>query len=50
MLMMLHSNDSGPETWDCRAGVGPDCYRENTENGTPAGLRPAGKLISMSAR
>ncbi len=28
-----------------RAGIWPDCYREGTESGPPAGRRPAGKLV-----
>ena len=30
-----------------RAGFWPDCYRERTQIGLPAGLRPAGGLISV---
>ena len=30
-----------------RAGFRPDCYRENTEIGPPAGRRPAGGPISV---
>jgi hypothetical protein len=30
-----------------RAGFGPDCYREDTEIGPPAGRRPAGGPISV---
>jgi hypothetical protein len=33
-----------------RAGIWPDCYRENIEIGPPAGLRPAGEPISLLSR
>ncbi len=33
-----------------RAGFWPDCYRENTKIGPPAGLRPAGEPISVLSR
>ncbi len=35
---------------DFRAGFWPDCYRERTEIGPPAGLRPAGGPISVLFR
>ncbi len=35
---------------DFRAGFGPDCYRESTEIGPPAGRRPAGGQISVFSR
>ncbi len=33
-----------------RVGFWPDCYREDTEIGPPAGRRPAGGPISVSSR
>ncbi len=33
-----------------RAGFWPDCYRESTDIGPPAGRRPAGGLISVPSR
>ncbi len=33
-----------------RAGFWPDCYRENTEIGPPAGRRPAGEPFSVPSR
>ncbi len=33
-----------------RAGFWPDCYREGTEIGSPAGLRLAGGPISVLSR
>jgi hypothetical protein len=33
-----------------RAGFWPDCFREGTEIGPPAGLRPAGGPISVISR
>ncbi len=33
-----------------RAGFWPDCYREKTEIGPPAGLRPAGGPMSVLSR
>ena len=33
-----------------RAGFRPDCYRESTESGPPAGRRPAGGPISVFSR
>jgi hypothetical protein len=33
-----------------RAGFQPDCYLESTENGSPAGLRPAEGPISVLSR
>ncbi len=35
---------------DFRAGLWPDCYRESTEFGPPAGLRPATGPISVLSR
>ncbi len=32
-----------------RAGIWPDCYRERTEIGPPAGRRPAGRPISVAS-
>jgi hypothetical protein len=36
--------------WAFRAEFGPDCYRERTEIGPPAGRMPAGGPISVFSR
>ncbi len=36
--------------WAFRAGFWPDCYRESTNIGSPAGLRPAGGPILVLSR
>ncbi len=35
---------------DFQAGFWPDCYRENSDIGSPAGLRPAERPISVLPR
>jgi hypothetical protein len=46
---MLRNSAKGRKS-NFRAGLWPDCYRESTEIGPPAGRRPAGGPISVFSR